>query len=340
MLFTGIKGGGFVSVDMSPYVLLKKTRERQIENHQSSTDELNLFHDKVMKDIAGISLAKVEERLGAPPCRFSWFVMGSAGRFEQGIISDQDHGLIYEEATREAEDYFRELGCEVSKGLHTVGYPFCEGQVMSSNPVWCMSKQGWSEQVKGWLEEESFESVRFLLILFDARVLIGRKEDISQIKQHLYAYMEKNPAFLGRLLENTLHVKKGIGLFRQLLPETHGLHAGSIDLKHLGFFPFVNAARLFAIKEKIEETSTLSRLKKLTATPGYNEMHRYRLDFERLLQYRLKHHRTILENYDDIHYLPIKMLDKTEKKEIKQILMNGQKLQEYTKRMIRGTNET
>ncbi len=77
---------------MNSYDSLKKWRDSEIENHLTDSAQLNHFHDSVMKNVYDIALDRVKKECGKPPCLFSWFVLGSAGRFEQAIISDQDHG--------------------------------------------------------------------------------------------------------------------------------------------------------------------------------------------------------------------------------------------------------
>ncbi|KZE69011.1 hypothetical protein AWM68_01725 [Fictibacillus phosphorivorans] len=316
------------------YTSIKEWRDSEWNRHDQSSHALNAFHDEIMKKVFDTAF----ETCGAPPCRYSWFVMGSAGRFEQAIISDQDHGLIYETDSEEARQYFMKFGKELADGLNEVGYPYCDGNVMSSNSVWCKSKSKWNEQLTHWLKEESFESIRFLLIFYDARVLKGEKEYIAELKQTVHDYIKKNPHFLERLLENTQHVKKAVGFFHQFLTETHGSHAGSIDLKQSGFFPYVNNIRLLAMKESIDATSTLSRIEELTRLLNYQqELNWCAAEFEKLLHYRLQYHKKMTENYDDIHYLNIKELSKDERKDMKQILLNGQKLQDYTQSVIKGT---
>lgn len=319
-----------------PYSEIKKWRDNEIEKQETS-DELNTFHDVLMKKVFEAALKKVNEQSGPPPCQYAWFVMGSAGRYEQAIISDQDHGLIYEEENEESNRYYKKFGKELAFGLHEAGYPFCDGNVMSSNPVWCRSKQSWKKQLTGWLKEESFESIRFLLIFYDARTLVGEAEYILQLKQHIHDFINQKPDLLERFLENTMHVKKAVGFFHQLLPETHGSHAGSIDLKQTGFFPYVNAVRLLAMKESVEVTSTLSRIDELSRNSTYTqELKSCKEDFDKLLHYRLMHHKKMTENYDDIHYLDVKELSKYEKKDLKHILKNGEKLQDYTQSVIKG----
>ncbi len=324
-----------------PYSQIKKWRDNKWNDHQDSSHALNDFHDELMMKVFDAALERHISEFGPVPCRYTWFVMGSAGRFEQAIISDQDHGLIYEERNEKTNRYFITFGKELANGLNEVGYPYCDGNVMSSNPIWSKSIIEWEEQLSKWLTEESFESIRFLLIFYDARVLIGEEAYCKKLKQIVHDYIKKNPRFLERLLENTQHVKKAVGFFHQFLTEPHGAHAGSIELKQSGFFPYVNNVRLLAMKESLEATSTLARLKALNNMSKYKQNLSWcAKEFEKLLHYRLQYHKKNTENYDDIHYLNIKELSKDEKKEMKHILLNGQKLQEYTQSVIKGTIET
>ncbi len=324
-----------------PYSSLKKWRDEKWMEHQDSSQALNEFHDKMMKKVFHVALQKHIETFGPVPCRYEWFVMGSGGRFEQAIISDQDHGLIYEEKSDETKRYFLSLGKELADGLNEVGYPYCDGNVMSSNPVWSKSIVEWEEQLSKWLTEESFESIRFLLIFYDARVLVGEETYCKKLRKLIHDYVKRNPHLLERLLENTQHVKKAVGFFHQFITESHGSHAGSIDLKQSGFFPYVNNVRLLAMKESLEATSTLTRLKELYSMSKYTEDLKWcREEFEKLLQYRLQYHNKTTENYDDIHYLNIKELSKDERKDMKHILLNGQKLQNYTQSVIKGMIDT
>jgi CBS domain-containing protein len=115
------------------YQSLKKWKEEQII-YRYDTSALNEFHDLIMNAVISIALERLKiER--SPSWKFAWFTMGSGGRMEQGFLSDQDHGLVFEPGEAEAEAYFLQLGEEISKGLHAAGYPYCEGNVMSSNPL-------------------------------------------------------------------------------------------------------------------------------------------------------------------------------------------------------------
>ncbi|MEW9668225.1 DUF294 nucleotidyltransferase-like domain-containing protein [Ammoniphilus sp. 3BR4] len=317
---------------LDSYQALKQYRDLHMVNHASTMESLNAFHDWVMKKACGIAQVQLQKEKGPLPAPFSWFVMGSAGRSEQGRAADQDHGLVYE--GEEFKEYFEALGVEITNGLFQIGYPLCEGKVMSSNRVWCQSSAGWERQLAKWLEEESWNSIRHLLIFYDARVLVGSVEPLRHLKNLMDRFIEKHPAFLFRLLENTKRIRKGVGLFQQFLTETHGPYMGSINLKEMGLFPYINAARLLAMKEKISETSTLSRLGLLGELPAYlQDFGRFQAHFRLLLDYKLKQVNHQID-YEQMHFLNVQGLTPAEKSALKQVLKDGVKLHQFTQRVI------
>ena len=317
---------------LDTYEALRKIREQHMNDVAKDHFELNKFHDQLMTQVVQLAREKVKKEWGPAPSPFSFFLMGSGGRFEQALWSDQDHGIVYESTSDEAHDYFLNLGKEISDGLNTVGYELCEGNVMASNPLWCKSFEEWKRQLEGWMEEESFEAVRHLLIFVDARVIVGRDQFIDDLKREIHHKMDESPYLLKRMLKNTMHVKKGVGVFGQLLAETHGSHAGDVNLKQTAFFPYVNAVRLLALKERLLNTSTLSRLDSLSDhTLGRSER-KYEDDFRKLLHFRLAFGKQ--ENYDAVHYVTIDSLPKEQKKELKDMMRKGIELYNHTKKVI------
>ncbi|WP_332698496.1 DUF294 nucleotidyltransferase-like domain-containing protein [Halalkalibacter lacteus] len=316
------------------YQNLRQWRVDHISNYISSNDEVNQFHHYLMNSVIDIAMNELKKTFGDPPSDFSWFVMGSGGRFEQAIVSDQDHGLVYERKDDRSDKYFKALGKEITKGLYVTGYPYCDGNVMCSNPLWCRSIEEWQAQVINWMEESSWESIRYLLIFYDARTIVGNSEIVQSLKQLIYNYIEEFPSFLIRLQNNTMRIQKGIGFLGQFLTETHGIHSGSIHIKNYGFFPYVNAVRLLAIKENINVTSTLSRFQQLSHLSRYKqEVFKHQLNFKKLLDFRLMNVQKE-DNYEDIHYLKIRVMNRKQKMELKQILKDVVVFQQYIQNMI------
>ncbi|PFG15051.1 DUF294 nucleotidyltransferase-like domain-containing protein [Bacillus sp. es.036] len=304
------------------YENLRNMREQQIKHVATNHIELNQFHDQLMTQVVHLAIEKVKKEWGPPPSPFSFFLMGSGGRFEQSLWSDQDHGIVYKKTSDEAQNYFLNLGKEISDGLHTVGYEYCDGNVMASNPLWCKSVEAWKGQLENWMEDESFDAIRHLLIFIDARVLVGSESFIEALKEVIHLKIEEAPYLLKRMLKNTMRLQKGIGVFGQILVETHGSHTGEINLKQTALFPYVNAVRLLALKEKMMNTSTLSRLGALSDhTIGRSNRKHYEEEFRQLLQFRLTYGGN--ENYEAVHYVKIDALPKEQKKELKDRMKQG-----------------
>ncbi|MGY6209939.1 DUF294 nucleotidyltransferase-like domain-containing protein [Cytobacillus firmus] len=315
------------------YQSLKKWKEEQILKYRSDISALNDFHDIIMKAVIRMALERTKKIERASSWKFAWFTMGSSGRREQGFLSDQDHGLVFESGAAEAEKYFLELGEEVSKGLQAVGYPFCEGNVMSSNPLWCKSLSEWKEQIHAWMQEESLQTIRNLHIFYDSRVLAGEEAYIAELKSFIHVNLQKSPHLLTRMVETSMHMKKSVGPFGQLLAEEKGSHQGELDLKYAAFIPYVNAVRILAVKEGILDTSTIARMNKIMNINGYGGLGKYRNNFAVLLKWRLQSYRQT-DAYDDTHYIQLKTLSISERNELKDILKDARKLHQFVVRTI------
>ncbi|WP_078549388.1 DUF294 nucleotidyltransferase-like domain-containing protein [Litchfieldia alkalitelluris] len=311
--------------------LLKQWRDEHIKAYTNNHESLNQFHDGLMTKTIQLVIKKVASEQGTPPAHFAFFLMGSAGRSEQSVWSDQDHGIIFEGHGKGHQDYFLRLGKEISDALAKVGYEYCDGKVMASNVLWCKSLSEWKEQISSWLIEESWESLRHFSTFFDSRVLIGEHQLLSSLKELAFVRLNSNPRLYLRLLENVSHIKKGVGLFGQLIPIDTGEETGSINLKEKVFFSYVNSLRLLALKEKISEPSTLSRF--MLLADDYKNIKDYQNDFVSLLQYRLYFQQNST-SYEGVHYLKLESLTKKEKQEIKRIMKRGYKLFSETRAII------
>ena len=147
--------------------------------------------------------------------------------------------------------------------LLQAGYPLCEGNVLSSNPDWCLSSKSWMKRLNDWFQEPSWEAVRYLLIVADSRCVYGHLRLHNEMKDYFYSDVIRTPLIVRRMLENTMKHKVLLNVFGQLIKEPYGEDAGSVDIKYGAYIPMVNAIRLFAIEANLRETSTLDRIRKL-----------------------------------------------------------------------------
>ncbi|HEY2420083.1 MAG TPA: DUF294 nucleotidyltransferase-like domain-containing protein [Neobacillus sp.] len=314
------------------YIEIRQYREQQMSHVARNHLKLNQLHEENLLQVVNLSIKNISEEYGPPPSSFSFFVMGSAGRLEQSVWSDQDHGIIYHVQDDVAKSYFLTLGKEISKGLHDVGYEYCIGNVMASNPLWCKSFSEWEQQLGDWISEASWESIRHLLIFMDGRSVYGEPLYVDQLKKIVYQGVHKEHLFK-KILNNTMYLKKGVSVLGQFLVENHGPYSGFLNIKEIALLPYVNAIRLLAIKENILETSTLARLDQIPEKwMNSSAKDLYRDSFIKLFHYRLLSGNHL--DYSSGHYVPINQLTKEQKKEIKDIIKHGSELFYFAQRLI------
>ena len=231
---------------------------------------INKAHDLFIRRT--ISLSEhilVDKGMGPPPVLYDFVLFGSGAREEQTLWSDQDNGIIYDRLDdinqEETELYFEQLSLQIVNGLEAVGYPPCDGNVVSSERKWRKSIDQWLGMMNGWIENPNWEHVRYLLIIADMRCVFGKGIFTEQYKQAFFASVSSKPSILPDMLQNTLRHKILLGIFGHLIKEQYGEHSGGIDIKYGAYIPMVNGIRLLAIRAGIKEVSTMQRIEGLQA---------------------------------------------------------------------------
>ncbi len=206
---------------------------------------------------------------GAPPVGFCFVVMGSHGRGENHLNSDQDHGMIladYPPAEWErVEPYFMDLAGLVSSGLAEVGFGVCRGNVMSSNPVWRKPLREWKEQVLGWYADPSSRAVRYTTLFYDFLPVWGDTALARDLRDFITRGIQSNHQLLRSLFAEATHHKVPLTLFKNFVTEKTGPHKGQLDLKRSGLLFVVECARILALRHGVTETGTVERLQALAA---------------------------------------------------------------------------
>ena len=215
--------------------------------------------DTILEKLAGFAF----EELGPPPCRFAFMIMGSEGRQEQTLKTDQDNAIVFEDVdddkSDDVRDYFLAFGEKVCALLNSTGYAFCKGDVMAKNPRWCQPMSVWKDYFKSWIHEAEAEDLLQASIFFDFRHGYGNKELVEELRSFLTGSLVGWVGFFRHLAENALHFKPPIGFFRNFVVESKGKHRNKFDIKS-AMVPIVDIARLYALKNNITETNTLERL--------------------------------------------------------------------------------
>ncbi|MDA8139078.1 MAG: DUF294 nucleotidyltransferase-like domain-containing protein [Desulfobacteraceae bacterium] len=232
------------------------------------------------------------ERLGPAPTPFAFMVMGSEGRMEQTLKTDQDNAIVFadvpEEQFEQVKIYFLRLGLQVCTWLNQAGYSFCEGNIMAQNPKWCQPLSKWKNYFKTWIRVSSPKDLLESAIFFDFRGAYGRLDLVDELRLFLFETIAGWTRFFRDLTVNAQVFKPPIGFFGNFVLESKGEHRHKFNLKS-AMTPIVDYARIYSLFHNISETNTQERLyhlslKRVLKHRDYNELEQA---YSYLMQQRL-----------------------------------------------------
>ena len=215
--------------------------------------------------------AKLFERawkLIAPPALLAdscLFVMGSEGRGEQLLKTDQDNALIVRDGTAVSSVEVEQACQRFSAALRDFGYPDCPGGIMVSNPSWRRSERDFAATVRRWLLRPDPEGLMALAIFLDAHAVAGDATLLARVRAEADGLVSTDDALLGRFAAAVdSFPNESAGWWnRLLLIGEHG--KPMLDLKKGGIFPIVHGVRSLALRDQVPATGTVMRLDALVA---------------------------------------------------------------------------
>jgi CBS domain-containing protein len=199
--------------------------------------------------------------------RWCWIALGSEGRQEQTLSSDQDNGIVFAGGnnTDADQDVLREkllpLALRINEALDACGFPLCIGQVMASNPQWCLSLHEWQLRFADWMIEGDPQALLNATIFFDLRPLYGAYDLAHALIEWLATNAPDNPRFLFQMSENALRREPPLGLLHDFVIEKRGEFIGTINLKLNAATLFVDAARIYGLACGARASNTADRLR-------------------------------------------------------------------------------
>lgn len=254
---------------------------------------------RVVSEINDRLMAKIlefaEAELGPPPLPYCWVVLGSEGRREQTLKTDQDNALIYANPddlnAGIAQEYFTRFSLYVRNALASCGYPPCTGDYMASNPRWRQPLSSWKNYFRVWVTEADLHSVEDALIFFDMRPVGGDFSLFEALAAFVRETLRDASFFKSVFAYITIDRKPPLGFFRTFVVEQSGEHKEELDIKTFGTCPIVNAARLLALDGGIAATNTADRLSEAHSLAYFDDVLRRDLleSFELLTLLRLEH---------------------------------------------------
>ncbi|MDB4837345.1 DUF294 nucleotidyltransferase-like domain-containing protein [Marinomonas sp.] len=276
---------------LTPYDMVQKNRVQSLFlidtiKHTNSAEALAeltqqrqaifeaLVEGKVSSDIIGQVMAMIYdafnrrliqlaiEKLGPPPCKFSWIVAGSHARNEIHIASDQDNALVLEDSATENDfTYFKQLADYVCRSLAECGFTLCTGHFMASNPKWLQTLSTWKKYYRGWVTSPDHDTLLNASVFLETRSIYGEANYCEQLHQHLHKLISQHRNFLSILVKDAISVHPPLGIFNSLVLEKGGKNSNTLNIKRYAITLVVDLARIYGISVGCTSTNTEERFR-------------------------------------------------------------------------------
>lgn len=259
---------------------------------------------RMLRSVHDAVVCKVIRILSAEhaPAQFLWIHMGSSGRKEEIIATDQDNALIY------LGDNPAALANNINESLAKIGLPKCPGKYMASNSMWNQPLPVWKEYFKQWFSDPIPYHLRYLSVFLDMRPVCGETALYNELLESIKPAVKAEAVKL--MAEDAIEIRPPLGIFGIL-----GLHQG-VDLKTYGIYPIINGARVLAIDSGVwGVTNTKERLEALSANMTISNAMCHDLieSYGFLQDLRLRHHaRAVLNKSRTNNLITAKELSHTD----------------------------
>ena len=219
-----------------------------------------------LNDVLTRRLLEIEARRhGVDLERICWLALGSEGRGEQTIATDQDNALMLpDDTTAGQREQILAFARAVNLGLDACGYPLCKGGIMAGQPACCKTASEWSEAFVGWVDHGAPQDLLDASIYFDFRGLAGDLSLAARLREQVVHVASRTPRFLKQMADNALSRTVPFDWRGAIATDD----AGSLDLKLQGAAIFVDAARLYSLANAIASVSTRERLEAAGSSLG------------------------------------------------------------------------
>ena len=203
------------------------------------------------------------ERFAGLTDSFTFVVLGSEGRSEQTLTTDQDNALVYADDLEAGDvQQLEEFSTALINSLIAIGIPSCPGGIMAKNDQWRHSLDQWRAVLDQWFSIPTPENIMNVSMFSDLRMLSGDTFLEQALKEHVAGRLQGNDLYLGHMTASLLRFAVPLGWFGRI-KTGKGEHAGSVDLKRAGIFAITEGVKILSLGNGVQETGTAQRIGRL-----------------------------------------------------------------------------
>ena len=254
---------------------------------------INQLNRKVMNKLFKMTAPK--ELIG----KSCLVVMGSEGRAEQILKTDQDNALIIADDCTLSDEEILKYTHEYTEYLVDFGFPRCEGNIMVSNPYWCRRKKDFKDLIFEWITKPSGDNFMNLAIFYDAMSVSEDREMLSELKEHIFNIGSTSKTFYMHFAKIIMDFNVPLGFFDGFVFDSKDKeHNNEIDIKKGGIFIIVQSIRTLSLEHKLMRVNTIRRIKELKELGVLDEEFAQELieSFKFLLTIKLKSNLEKMDN--------------------------------------------
>jgi len=314
-------------IEMERFLLIPSVTEL----HRSCTEYRDFLSSRVMHMVTADMEAS---GFGIPPVPFALISMGSDGRAEQTLITDQDNLIVYgDDGGKAADQYFTEFSTRLVDRLEEAGFMRCTGDIMPTNPTWRGSFSQWRKRLLSIVRyevEDIGKNVMNLIVLSDARYVAGDQELATELVEMIRSMERDYFQVLWGMAKAATEMKLALGFMKRIWTEGSGEHKGEFNVKLLAWAPLVMNVRILAINQGIPATSTLERISLLESEGSFSSSFAGELidAYYVLTKQRILLQIKVLKGIqNDSHYLNPYLLSAAEREQIRHAMLKVEDLQ-------------
>jgi PAS domain S-box-containing protein len=214
------------------------------------------FSDAVIRRIIELTISETTPA----PVNFSFICLGSEGRKEDTLFTDQDNAIVFNDVPKDMEpavsEYFLKLGEKICNSLNNIGYSFCKGNIMAKNPQWCKPLSAWERYFRNWISTPEAQNLLDASVFFDFRNIYGDESIAERLRNTITGTIQDNPLFLYHLAFNTYNTRPQHISSGSILSDKN---ADTVDLKS-AVSPIIMFARTYSLQNNIWHSNTIERL--------------------------------------------------------------------------------
>lgn len=294
------------------------------------------FRDLLGDRVCDLVASELEAQgWGSRPRPFALISMGSDGREEQTLITDQDYLIVYGDGPDDSADpYFEAFSTLLVERLTEVGFGRCSGDIMPSNPTWRGSCQQWRARllaISRYEYEEYSKNLMDLIVLSDARFVCGNRTLARELIGLIHAFEASHFQVLWGMARAATDMTVGLGWWGRIRIERSGSYRGLFNVKLFGWAPLVMNVRILAVHSGLLATNTLQRISLLARGGALAPAHAAALEesYHVLTRLRIRAQLEVLySGGHSSHHLDPTRLDPAERLALRQALASIKELQQ------------